>query len=536
MESRYVQIPDVIAVHLGGKDTDAPNITISFVEYIKGCASCLICPMWPENAQRANIYAITTFALHRFCNKWYRAQGYNFDITSSEEDDLPFNGKGCLYFNTSYLVWDMFNNYLTRQGCGDPIPTRICRNGQAAAGSGVLCQLGAVAMAKEGSTVYDILRKYYGEDIAMVHNAPQEGGKERFLGTPLMPGASGDDICTIKRQLNRIGRNYPAIMPLPEDGPEFDVPCERAVRTFQYIFDLPVTGVLDKPTWYKIKQTWANIVQHDTDLFEQEAVAAVKPVSGSAITSNMVQGIPAIDSDGRAAAFQEGFTSRSSMIVVPGQLIPGVTLPNVIISGDTTMNPVISDTGIAEKAALARRSPGNTALGNLSQWNAMRGDIIQSQPPPGSGVPGSIVSDRGIAARAETASAIPGETAARDTVQGAMPEGAVPSNIPPGSVAPGSIISDRGIAVRAETETVIPGVTQESFERSKTAQGEVVQQSALRQSLPPKSNVPESPIAAPKSPTDHLVKIGPSVSTALPDEGGIDSGHAVDWLKKYYGL
>ncbi len=525
MQRRYVQIPNVITVHLGDKDADAPNITISFVEYIKGCASCLICPTWPENAQRANIYAITTFALHRFCNKWYRSQGYNFDITSSEEDDLPFNGKRCLYFNTSYLVWDMFNNYLTRQGCGDPIPTRICRNGQAAADSGVLCQLGAVDMAKEGNTVYDILKKYYGEDIAMVQNAPQEGGDERFLGTPLMSGASGDDICTIKRQLNRIGRNYPAIMPLSEDGPDFDMPCERAVRTFQYIFNLPVTGVLDKPTWYKIKQTWANIVQNDgTDLFEQEAIAAVKP--DSTITGNTVQGMP--------------------YIVVPSRHIPGATLPNVIEPGGAMLDPVISDTGIAEKAALARRSPGNTTLGNLSQWSAMREDIMPSQLPPGSVMPGSIISDRGIATRAKTESAIPGETVARDMVPSVMTEGATPSSIPPDSaapssippdsVAPGSIISDRGIAARAETETAIPGVTQESFERSKTAQGEVVQQSALRQSLGPGSNVPESPITAPKSQTDHLVKIGPSVSTALPDEGGVDSGHAVDWLKKYYGL
>ncbi|MDF3003576.1 MAG: putative peptidoglycan-binding protein [Oscillospiraceae bacterium] len=530
-KSRYVQIPDVIAVHLGGKDADAPNITISFVEYIKGCASCLICPTWPESAQRANIYAITTFALYRFCNRWYRARGYNFDITSSEEDDLPFDAKKCLFFNTSYLVWDMFDHYLTRQGYGDPIPTRICRNGQAA-GSGVLCQLGAVAMAKEGSTVYDILKKYYGEDIAMVHNAPQEGGYERFLGTPLMPGASGDDICTIKRQLNRIGRNYPVIMPLAEDCPNFDAPCERAVRTFQYIFDLPVTGVLDKATWYKIKQTWANIVHHDTDLFEQEAVAVQKPVLG-AKTGNPAQNSATFGSDVREAAPQERVVPRSGMldIVVPGRLIPGVTLPNVIIPGDTVVDPVISDRGVAEKATWARRSPGNTALGNLSEWNTIRENSTQGETPPG-----SIISDQGVAAREKTESALPGEIIARDMVQDTIPEGTVPSNIPPGSVAPGSIISDRGIAARAETEGAIPGITQESFERSKTVQGEVVQQSALRQGLPPESNVPESPIKSPGSVTDHLVKIGPSVSTALPDEGGVESGHAVEWLRKFYGL
>lgn len=272
-KSRYVQIPDVITVHLGGKDDDAPNITIPFVEYVKGCASCLICPTWPENAQRANIYAITSFILHRTCNRWYRARGCDFDITGSAEDDLPFNARGCLFYNTSCLVEEMFNNYLTRQGSGEPLPARICRSSQEAAGSGALCQSEVIAMAEKGSTVYDILRKYYGEDIVMIQNAPRQGERERFLGTPLMRGASGDNICIIKRQLNRIGRNYPAIMPLADENPDFDGPCERAVRAFQYIFDLPVTGVLDKATWYNIKRICAGIEQIEASSFAQKTTA-----------------------------------------------------------------------------------------------------------------------------------------------------------------------------------------------------------------------------------------------------------------------
>ncbi|WMJ83621.1 peptidoglycan-binding domain-containing protein [Oscillospiraceae bacterium LTW-04] len=565
-KSRYVQIPEVITIHLGDKDADAPNITMPFAEYVKGCASCIICPTWPENAQRANIYAITSFALYRVCNKWYRARGYAFDITTSEED-LPFNGQGCLFYNTSCLVEELFNNYLTRQGSGDPLPAQICQSCQASGVSGALCQLGAIEMAENGNTVYDILRKYYGEDIVMVQNVPQKGGRERFLGTPLMCGAVGDDICTIKRELNCIGQNYPAIKPLDDDCPNFDAPCERAVRTFQYIFDLPITGVLDKATWYKIKQTSADIAQGDADPFAQKSVANLKPASGSVLAGNTVGNNPIFDSNERGDAVQKGVVSSSGMpnIVVPSRTIPGATSSTIIVPGDMTVNPVISDRGIAEKAAQDYRPPAHTALENVAEWNAIRESIMQSENPPDSiisdrgiaaraesesaipeeAIPGimpeevvqsenppdSIISDRGIAARAESESAIPGEA-----IPGIMPEEVVQSEIPSDS-----IISDRGIAARAESESAIPGETTpgvmpESIAYSKTAQGEAVQWNAARQNIPSESIIPESPVTAPKSPTDHLVKIGPSVSTALPDEGGVSSGHAVEWLKKYYGL
>ena len=53
-------IPETITVHLGRPDSNAPNVTLPFVDYIKNVASSEIYPTWPENALRANIYAIDT--------------------------------------------------------------------------------------------------------------------------------------------------------------------------------------------------------------------------------------------------------------------------------------------------------------------------------------------------------------------------------------------------------------------------------------------------------------------------------------------
>ncbi|MBO5373911.1 MAG: spore cortex-lytic protein, partial [Clostridia bacterium] len=58
-------IPSYITVHLGAPDQPAENVTIPFSHYIKNVASSEIYPTWPESALRANIYAITTFALNR---------------------------------------------------------------------------------------------------------------------------------------------------------------------------------------------------------------------------------------------------------------------------------------------------------------------------------------------------------------------------------------------------------------------------------------------------------------------------------------
>ena len=74
-------IPESITVHLGAPDSDAENITVPFVDYIKNVASSEIYPTWPETALRANILAQISFTLNRVFTEFYRARGYDFDIT-----------------------------------------------------------------------------------------------------------------------------------------------------------------------------------------------------------------------------------------------------------------------------------------------------------------------------------------------------------------------------------------------------------------------------------------------------------------------
>ncbi|MBQ4606180.1 MAG: spore cortex-lytic protein, partial [Clostridia bacterium] len=73
-------IPETVTVHLGPPGSDAPNVTVPFVDYIKNVASSEIYPTWPDAALRANILAQISFTLNRIYTEYYRSRGYPFDI------------------------------------------------------------------------------------------------------------------------------------------------------------------------------------------------------------------------------------------------------------------------------------------------------------------------------------------------------------------------------------------------------------------------------------------------------------------------
>ena len=250
-------IPETITVHLGTPDSNAPDVTVGFASYIKNVASSEIYPTWPENALRANIYAIVSFALNRIYTEWYRSRGYDFDITATTQYDQKFiNGRE--YFeNISYLVDELFNDYVRRQGSVEPLFTAFC-NGTTTTCEG-LSQWGTVALANRGFTPYEILQYYYGENIDIVRNAPVQTAMPSYPDTELKNGSFGNDVKFIQVWLNRISRNFPAIPKIPAADGIFDTPTENAVRKFQQVFGLEVTGTVNAATWYRISYIYTSV-------------------------------------------------------------------------------------------------------------------------------------------------------------------------------------------------------------------------------------------------------------------------------------
>ncbi len=257
MAVRYPIVPNNITVHLGAPNADARNITVPFTDYLSNVASSELYPTWPENALIANIYSIISFAMNRIYNEWYRSKGYNFDITSSPAYDQTYIENRSVYTNINNIVEEIFNNYVVKGNQIQPYFTTYC-DGRKTTCSG-LSQWGCVTLANQGKTPLQILQYYYGNDIKIKYDAPVGDSLSGYPGNPIGLGSAGNPVLAIQRDLRRIRKNYPAIPDITTTLGIYDQETESAVKKFQEIFNLPITGTVDKGTWYKIKYVYTSV-------------------------------------------------------------------------------------------------------------------------------------------------------------------------------------------------------------------------------------------------------------------------------------
>jgi len=259
-------IPENIIVHLGNPDQQAENVTVPFPTYIKNVASATVYPTWPESAIRAIIYAEISFALNRVYTEWYRSRGYDFDITNSPQFDQSFEYERDFYDNISKIVDEIFNSYIIRRGSTEPLFTPVCDSKMTTCTG--LTMWGAVQLAQQGYTPYQILQNYFGEDINIVTDVPVNANFESYPLYPLSLGSFGRDVAIIQQELNRIGNNYPTIPRISNVDGVFSAETEAAVKAFQTIFHLTPDGVVDSATWYRIKYIY-NSVKGLSGLFSE---------------------------------------------------------------------------------------------------------------------------------------------------------------------------------------------------------------------------------------------------------------------------
>ena len=249
-------IPSTITVHLGRPDAPAENVTLPFPDYIKNVASSELYPTWPENALRANIYAQVSFALNRVYTEWYRSQGYDFDITNTTAFDQAFVNGRSVFDEVSRIVDELFNDYVRRQGTVEPLFTAYCDGRQTTCDG--LRQWDTVALANQGLTPYEILQRYYGDDIDIV-SAPVRANVPTYPGIALRQGDAGNSVQQMQLRLNRISRNYPAIPKIANPNGIFGADTDAAVREFQRIFGLSPDGIIGKETWYRIAYIYTSV-------------------------------------------------------------------------------------------------------------------------------------------------------------------------------------------------------------------------------------------------------------------------------------
>ncbi len=257
---RRVVVPETIVVHNGTPgDSTATDYYVPYLDYIKNVASCEIYSTWPESTIQANVLAIMSFTLNRVYTEWYRNKGYNFTITSSTAYDHKWMKGKTIYESIDRVVDSLYNNFLSRPNIKQPILTQYC-DGKRVSCPNWMTQWGSKALGDDGYTAIDILRYYYGSDMYINSAEIISGIPASYPGYNLTNGSSGEAVIQIQEQLNRIAQVYSAIPTINVDG-IYGPATANAVREFQRVFNLPQSGIVDYPTWYKISQIYVGVTK-----------------------------------------------------------------------------------------------------------------------------------------------------------------------------------------------------------------------------------------------------------------------------------
>lgn len=255
-----VVIPEYVIVHDGPPtDTTARDYYVRYKDYIKNVASSEIYSTWPDSTIRANVLAIMSFTLNRVYTEWYRNKGYDFTITTSTAFDQKFVYGRNIFQSISDVVDEMFQNYLSRPNVRQPILTQYC-DGERVTCSNWLSQWGSKYLGDQNYSAVEILRYYYGNSIYINTAEEVSGIPASWPRVDLTVGSTGEKVRQIQEELARISRSYPAIPTVKPDG-IFGPATREAVEVFQRVFGLPVTGVIDYRTWYKISEIYVAVAR-----------------------------------------------------------------------------------------------------------------------------------------------------------------------------------------------------------------------------------------------------------------------------------
>ena len=256
-----VVIPEYIIVHDGPVgDKTAQNYYVRYKDYIKNVAACEIYSTWPRATLEANILAIMSFTLNRVYTEWYRNKGLNFTITSSTAYDHKFINNRNFFDTINVVVDNIFNTFIKRPPTArQPLLAQYC-DGKKSQCPNQMTQWGSKDLGDQGMDYKSILRYFYGDEIVFEEAPVVSGVPVSFPGDTLQVGSSGKYVKTIQHQLNAISNSYPAIPKVKEDGVYGNSTAE-AVSTFQGIFGLPKTGVVDFKTWYEISRVYVAVTK-----------------------------------------------------------------------------------------------------------------------------------------------------------------------------------------------------------------------------------------------------------------------------------
>ncbi|MBR5314320.1 MAG: peptidoglycan-binding protein [Clostridia bacterium] len=251
-------IPAYITVHLGLPESDAENVTVSFLDYVKGVASANLQSGLPEEATKALIYAQISFALNRIQSGYYRKKGYPYDITNDQSVDQGYVFQGGIYEKLSKITDEIFTYYVAKTGSVEPLSLHICYvDGERCNG---ISLNESVDLALNGYDALQILQYFLGDDVYIEKNAELSGIEtDRLLSYPLVIGDRGKSVSGLQIVLNRIASNYTAIPIFTDIDGIYDEKTSYAVSVFQRIFNMKTNGEVDRATYNRLSYVYDSI-------------------------------------------------------------------------------------------------------------------------------------------------------------------------------------------------------------------------------------------------------------------------------------
>ncbi len=252
-----VVIPEYIIVHDGiPSNKNAPNYSVPFTDYIKNVACSEIYSTWPRETIKANVLAIISFTLNRVYTEWYVSKGYDFTITSTTTYDQKYTRGRTIFDSIANVVDEIFTTYIKHTYSSQPLLAHYQATTEQA---GYLSQWGSKYLGDQGYSALEIL-KYYYSYIELATAKEIEDYPYSYPGNPLRENDCSKDVQIIQNQLNFIRGSYPAIKKIAKTDGFFGTDTVQAVKTFQNIFSIPATGIVDFATWYRISNIYVSVM------------------------------------------------------------------------------------------------------------------------------------------------------------------------------------------------------------------------------------------------------------------------------------
>ena len=118
----------------------------------------------------------------------------------------------------------------------------------------------AKELGDRGYTAIDILHYFYSDTIYINTSNLITGIEVLWPGEDLTLGSEGDAVQHMQNELITIANVYKAIT-IPENNGTYGQATVAAVSGFQEIFNLPVNGIIDFATWYKISRAYNRLTR-----------------------------------------------------------------------------------------------------------------------------------------------------------------------------------------------------------------------------------------------------------------------------------